>query len=199
MSPISSTLAGASTRGYGGLGASVAPVVLSSFESIATVTVGSGSTPTIQFNSIPQTFKHLQVRAFTRDARGATALNNYHLQVNGDTSNNYYSHTIMHDSTSITAAGGLANKTDYFIEPASGATTGTFASSIWDIYEYSSTDRYKVIRHIGGYDNNGTGRLNYNGSALYSTLDAINSLAFTNSSNANFSQYTSYALYGIKG
>jgi len=198
MSPISSTLAGASTRGYGGLGASVAPAITNSFESIATVTVGSGGNPTIQFNTIPQTFKHLQVRAFTRDER-ASALNNYHLQVNGDTSNNYYSHSKMHDGTSITAGGGLANKTDYFIEPSSSTTSQTFASSIWDIYEYSSTDRYKVIRHIGGYDNNGTGRLNYNGSALYSTIDPINSLTFTTSAGANFSQYTVYALYGIKG
>ena len=198
MSPISSTLAGASARGYGGLGASVAQTIPSSFESIATVTVGGGSTPTIQFNTIPQTFKHLQVRVFTRDER-ASALNNYHLRVNGNTTNNYWSHSIMHDGTSITAGGGVADKTDYFIEPSTGTTTGAFASSIWDIYEYSSTDRYKVIRHIGGYDNNGYGRMNYNGAGILTTLDAVDSLSFTNSSGASFSQYSSYALYGIKG
>lgn len=176
-----------------------AVVIPESYESIATVTVTSGGNASIQFNSIPQTYKHLQVRAFLRDARSATALNNYHMQINGDTGNNYVSHSIIHDGSSISAgySTGL-NKTDYFIDPSTNTTPGIFASSIWDILEYSSTDRYKVIKHIGGYDNNGYGRMNYN-SALWSNTDAINALTFSNSSNANFIQYSSFALYGVKG
>jgi hypothetical protein len=174
-----------------------AVVIPESFESIATVTVGSGGVTTLGFSGIPQTYKHLQVRAFTRDTR-STSLNNYHMQINGDTGNNYMSHSIIHDSSTITAAYGLANKTDYFIQPSANTTAGVFASSIWDILEYSSTDRYKVIKNYGGYDNNGSGRMNYN-SGLWLNTNAIDQLVFSISGSGNFAQYTSYALYGIKG
>ena len=39
------------------------------FESIATVTVGSGGSSTISFTSIPGTYKHLQVRGIGRTNR----------------------------------------------------------------------------------------------------------------------------------
>jgi hypothetical protein len=44
-----------------------------SYESIATVTLSSGQS-SITFTSIPQTYKHLQVRAISRDARTAISL-----------------------------------------------------------------------------------------------------------------------------
>ena len=44
-------------------------VVLSSYDSIATVTVGSGGSSSIVFSSIPQTYKHLQIRGFVQTTR----------------------------------------------------------------------------------------------------------------------------------
>ena len=41
-----------------------------SFSSIATVTVGSGGSSTVSFISIPQTYKHLQLRGI---AKGTTS------------------------------------------------------------------------------------------------------------------------------
>ena len=46
-----------------------------SYESIATVTVGAGGSSSISFTSIPSTYKHLQIRAITRDT-GTSYINN---------------------------------------------------------------------------------------------------------------------------
>ena len=168
------------------------------YESIATVTLSSGTHP-ITFSSIPQTYKHLQIRCISRDSRPATALNNWHLGLNGDTANNYSVQTLSTDSSTVSAAADPnLNKTDYFIEPSVNTTSSVFQASIWDILDYSNTSKYKTIRVLGGYDNNGSGRINFSG-AGWRSLDGVTSLTFTTSATANFNGYSSYALYGIKG
>lgn len=177
---------------------SVTPTIQGSFESIATVTLSSGAS-SITFSSIPQTYKHLQIRCISRDSRPATALNNWHLQLNSDSGTNYSVQSLFTDSSTVTAAADPnLSKTDYFIQPSANATPNVFQASIWDILDYSSTSKYKTIRVLGGYDNNGSGRINFSG-AGWRSFDGVTSLTFTNSSNSNFNGYSSYALYGIKG
>jgi len=190
---------GTGTGPYSSASNSATPTVPPySYESIATVTLSSGQS-SITFTSIPQTYKHLQIRCFSRDSRPATALNNWHLGLNGDTANNYSVQTLYTDSSTVGAAADPnLNKTDYFIEPSVNTTSTVFQASVWDIIDYSNTNKYKTIRLIGGYDNNGSGRINFSG-AGWRSLDGVTSLTFTNSSNSNFIGYTSYALYGIKG
>jgi hypothetical protein len=61
------------------------------YESIATVTVGSGGSSSISFTSIPSTYQHLQVRAIQRCSSG---VNNLQMQLNSDTGNNYSTHRL---------------------------------------------------------------------------------------------------------
>jgi hypothetical protein len=58
--PIIGSLASGSVKGWGGL---LNFNMTSSYESIQTVTVGSGGQGTIVFSSIPSTYINLQVRA----------------------------------------------------------------------------------------------------------------------------------------
>ena len=64
----------------GTFSAGVAPVT-SSYESIATVSVGSGGQSSIVFSSIPSTYKHLQLRAIARTDYAAASIA-FHLQFN---------------------------------------------------------------------------------------------------------------------
>lgn len=169
-----------------------------SYESIATVIVGSGGSSTITFSSIPSTYKHLQIRIMSRDARSAS-LNNLQLQLNGDTGTNYTYHSLIADGSSLTADSGTgANGTDYIYEPSASATASIFGISIFNILDYASTTKNKSIRMIGGFDANGSGRLNFT-SSLWVNTSAVTSLTFRNSGNNNFVEYSSFALYGIKG
>jgi hypothetical protein len=177
---------------------------LSSYESIATATVGSGGQSTVEFNSIPSTFKHLQVRVIARDNRVPPSgnFNNMHLQVgNGsiDTGSNYTYHTIRGDGSSASTDGaGNSTVTDYTVIPSSTAGSNTFGAQIWDILDYANTNKYKTIRMLSGTDNNGTGLIEFSSSVWRST-SAITNLRFLLSSTPSFVQYTQFALYGIKG
>ena len=81
------------TGGYSAASNSVTPAVPLSFESIATAT-GTGSNSTLTFSSIPQTYKHLQIRVMSR-GNAATDQDNLLIRFNGDTGSNYNSHYVF--------------------------------------------------------------------------------------------------------
>lgn len=166
------------------------------FESIATVTVGSGGATDISFTSIPTTYQHLQVRYIARD----TASGQYFtIQVNGDTSVNSYTwHSLQGDGATATAAG---NATGTFpgvvVNFAAGATTDIFSAHVIDILDYANTNKNTTFRSLGGYDANGSGVANLQ-SNLWTSTNAITSLKFLYNSG-NIAQHSHFALYGIKG
>jgi hypothetical protein len=182
--PLISTLANASARGYGAFGGVAASTT--SYESIATTTVGSGGTTTITFSSIPSTYKHLQIRGFVAD--NATN-SNFELSFNGSAGTK--AHRLMGDGASATA--------DYYnsaVLYAQRTDTGQFVF-ITDLLDYTSTTINKTVRTLAGGDNNGAGRVGL-WSGFINSTSAITSLSITPSAG-NFPQYSSIALYGIKG
>ena len=64
----------------------------SSFESIATVTLSSGST-TIDITSIPSTYKHLQLRILAKTA--STYFDYMYARFNSDAGSNYYAQYVQ--------------------------------------------------------------------------------------------------------
>lgn len=160
------------------------------YESIATTTVGSGGSSTITFSSIPSTFTHLQVRALYNFGSNA----NLRMQLNGVT-NNTNLHYLTGDGSSASAGRDSAGN---IISLQYGSSASYFYVQIMDILDYTSTNKYKVGRHLGGVDYNGSGGV-YLGSSLYSTTSAISSISITSNNGQNFLQYSTFALYGIKG
>lgn len=161
-----------------------------SYESIATVTVGSGGSSTVTFSSIPSTYKHLQIRAIAK-ASGSNF--NPKMQFNGDTGSNYSWHYLYGDGSSVTAGAGT---TQAFIYNSIISTNANMYNAfIIDILDYANTSKYKTTRELSGEDRNGGGEI-----ALWSgnwrSTSAITSITF---SNGTFDNYTQYALYGIKG
>lgn len=178
----------------------------SSFESIATTTVGAGGTSTITFSSIPSTYKHLQIRFISRTNRALT-LDQVKVNFNSDTGANYYSnHYLLGDGGSATA--GVDATTTYatiYRVPGDNATASVFGAHVLDILDYTSTNKNKTLRTLGGFDTNGVvsgypGEMWFE-SALWkpSTIAAITSIDIAPISGTAFKQYSSFALYGIKG
>lgn len=173
------------------------------FDSIATVTVGSTSTSTITFSSIPSTYTHLQIRAFAQTNRGTYGTDGMSLRINGDTSGSYIYHYLRGSGASVvSAAASPSSSLIAEVGTASVGTTtgGTFGVHIIDILDYANTNKYKTMRNLHGNDINGTvsGSGGFVGltSALWMKTDAITSLVFTGDNP--FTQYTHFALYGIK-
>ena len=172
--------------------------VANSYESIQTVTVGAGGSSTITFSSIPSTYKHLQLRilAATTTAAGDGAY--FNIRFNSDSGTNYSYHDLFGNGSSVTAS-GLATQTAIYGQRLSEANlTSIFGGVVMDVLDYASVNKNKTVRSLGGYDANGSGSIYLISGAWYNSSTAINTIVLTPDAN-NFAQYSSFALYGIKG
>ena len=164
---------------------------------IASQTVGSGGASSITFSSIPQTFTHLQIRGIGRGTTSFSAGLSYYMQFNGDTGNNYISHQVYGDgSTASSQASALRGNTlasQVFADSSAGSNV--FGDVIVDILDYTNTNKNKTIKVLGGFDNNGSGRVSLN-SSLWLNTNAITSIVV--STDGNLVQYSSFQIYGIQ-
>jgi len=158
---------------------------------IGMVQVGSGGTSTVTFSSIPATYKHLQLRVLFQ----LSSANWINVAFNSDTTNtNYYAHDLRGDGSSATSS-APGNQRLLLLQNVATASN-TFGSGVVDILDYASTTKNKTVRTLQGYDANGSGNLDFNSLLWMNNTTAINSITFTAST---IQQYSSFALYGIKG
>lgn len=182
MSPIHGILASSNRTLYGG-----------SFESIATITATGGETR-LSFNSIPSTYKHLQIRGIVKDTitTGTTSgdirvspFAGYNHWITGTYSGNIFSTPAFMKNSMIDSSTG---KTDMY---------GAF---ILDIHDYASATKYKTAKYIAGNTSNGT--FGYSGISMGSmSLLDTNPISYLNfdRNELAFAAGTTIALYGIKG
>jgi hypothetical protein len=171
-----------------------------SFDSIATVTVGSGGSATISFTSIPSTYKHLQLRISAQTNRGTFGSDYSNITFNSDTGSNYSRHTLGSDGD--TPLTGTTSNGSYVSGGATGTTTGgTFAGTIIDILDYANTNKYKSVKTLSANDFNGKisgyGGEIYLLSGMWMSTSAISSITINRNSGSLYSQNSTFALYGI--
>ena len=159
---------------------------------IATSTVGAGGVATVTFSSIPQNYEHLQIRYML----SASSLNtDLRIQLNADTGANYTRHYLYGLDGSSVVSGASTSNTSTSIGYAFAAIARPY-SGVADILDSSNTSKYKTIRSLsGGCDASAASIIYFSG--LWLNTSAISSIVLTQSSG-NFSQYSSFALYGIK-
>ena len=170
----------------------------SSYESIATVTVGAGGSSTITFSSIPNTYKHLQVRCLARSSRSQNS--GYAVfRFNSDTGTNYSQHSLQGDGAAAAAAGNASvSYPTLLLFPAALRGASIFGVGVLDVLDYTNTNKNKTIRVLDGYDSNGAGLIELGSGAWYNT-SAITSITITEFNGNNFVEYSQFALFGIKG
>lgn len=151
---------------------------------------GTGSSGVITFSSIPQNYKHLQLRCVMGTTGGtATALT-----INsGSFARRHY---LYSSGGGVSPIAGADTGNDLFVS----ANTATYplitAINIFDILDYTNTNKTKTYRNLSGSDFNGSGDV-FIWSGLDLSTTAINTITLTTGSN--FSTTTQIALYGIKG
>lgn len=197
MSPVLDSIG--SVKGYGwGSFSSLLP----SFESIATATVSGTGTNSVSFTSIPSTYKHLQIRV---TAKWNYTLNadqsNIIIRINGDTGANYSYRSLVGNGSAVSTGGGTGYTFIYFQTQIVGnytTETSIYSGSVIDILDYGDTNKFKTIRGMGGFDRSGSGWVGL-ASGMWSSTNAVTSITLTNDFDADWIQYSSFALYGIKG
>jgi len=170
--------------------------VLSSYESIATVT-STGSTSVITFNSIPSTFKHLQIRGIARGTFAGAAVQ-LAITTNNVSTASYATHALTGDGASAGAVGYTAQNSIYAPQvPGSTATADQFGAVIFDILDYAESAKNKTLRIFGGNDRNGAGQISI-WSGFRADTSAITRLDISITAGGNFANNSTFALYGIK-
>jgi hypothetical protein len=189
-----------------GIFASSTPSV-GDYESIATVTVGSGGSADISFTSITGTYKHLQIRGILQTNRSGYVVDFTKIVFNSDTAANYSYHFLTGGyNTTPNVAASAATSINYILANGlnSGVGANVFTGSVIDILDYSNTNKYKTTRALQGFDVNGTvGTGSFGGTVALSSgnwrsTSAVTSITISMIDGTLFNQYSSLALYGIK-
>ena len=187
MSPILGIYASSATPSH---------IVTNSYESISTVTVGAGGSSSVSFTSIPSTYTHLQIRIIAKNTTAGSGFENCQMRFNSDSGSNYTGHSLYGTGAS---AGSSANTSQTAFPDAVRAAIASnngWGVNIIDILDYANTNKYKTMRSLGGGDNNDTNGIIRLSSGVWMSTSAINAISFPNST---YSQYSTFALYGIKG
>jgi hypothetical protein len=157
------------------------------YEAIATVTVGSGGAANIEFTAIPSTFTDLLVKLSVR----GSALYNVLMSINSSTSN--FSYRLL-EGDGATAA-SYSNTTGRIGNTVT-TTSNTFSSIEVYLPNYrSSTNKSYSVDAVS--EANATTAYADLTAGLWSNTAAITALGFT-MGTGDFAQYSTATLYGIK-
>ena len=189
--PLIASRAGGSAGAFGGL--RTFDTAVSAYESIATVTLTS-ATQDVNFTSIPQTFKHLQVRGLYRSASSVVYFN-----VTTSAGQNWGDRQYaLVGNAGASPAGftstGTSGKGQEFDTYVSGLVANMYAPLIIDVFNYNDTNKKKVVKGYSGYPDGDSFEMY---GALFSVTNAITSLQLH--ANSTMDANCTFALYGIKG
>ena len=158
---------------------------------IATNTVGAGGASAITFSSIPQTYTDLCIKI---SGRSNTAGLYGELIFNGSTTS-YTTRRLEGDGSTVYSS----TRTDDLVEmlAASTYTASTFSSLEIYIPNYtSSNNKSFTIDFVT--ENNATSAIMALWAGLWSNTAAITSISLDPQTTAQFVQYSTATLYGIK-
>jgi hypothetical protein len=174
------------------------------YDSLATVTVPSGGVASVTFAGIPTGYKHLQIRVFAQCNRGTVGIDALKFTFNGVGGTSYADHQIRGDGANPVFAGASSSQPFTAIARTIGTTAGgSFGASIIDILDYANTSKNKTIRALGGVDVNGTvggvgGSVSLTSNLFINSSNPISNITFAPDGGTAFTQYSSFALYGVK-
>lgn len=189
----------------GGLVGSFA-AISSDYELISTTIISGSSTNQVLFNSIPTSYRHLELRM---SVRSTVAANNDAtlLQFNGDTGSNYWWHR-LETSGNTTAISTQSNQSGQTTSIRLAATPGNnndagFGACVLQIVDYRSSSKHKTTKAITGYASASTSTQrelsSISGLWRAATPAAITSLRVFMFGSNNFAPNSRISLYGIKG
>jgi hypothetical protein len=168
------------------------------YEAIATVTVGAGGAATISFSSIPATYTDLKVVMSVRNAYSGGGAANHYMTFNGS-STGYSGRYISGSGSAASSAGNTGGTSVIYIGALQNNswTANTFGNLEVYIPNYTSSNN-KSVSFDTVTENNATLAYAQFGAGLWANSAAITSITFTpESATGDFVQYSTATLYGI--
>jgi hypothetical protein len=159
------------------------------YEQIATNLVTTATSPVV-FSSIPQGYKHLQIRYTARGTLGGASTQLIYSALSRV-------HWLRGDGSGVTSS-SATSPAELTNIPANTQTANVFAAGVIDILNYSNTSTNKTVRNFSGSMGTGTSvRIQLSSGILIDTA-AISSISLSTTTGA-FAIGSRFSLYGIKG
>lgn len=173
------------------LGASVSGEA-GSYDLLETEILAS-SASSVTFSSIPQDYKHLQIRMTTRNDPYSNLL----LRLNADSGGNYAYHDLSGNGSSVTSSAGAGGQTSIVLTTTAttNQTTNVFSGVVCDILDYANTSKNTTVRTLGGVADSGYNHIQLR-SGVWINTAAVTSLSVGH--NGNLVSGSRISLYGIK-
>lgn len=167
------------------------------YTAIATTTVGSGGTSSIDFTSIPSTYADLLIVVSARAASGGNASDNLGMTFNSSATG--YTDRLLSGNGS-TASSSTGTRTEALAGDISGSTGTANTFSNINIYIPNYGGSKNKSYSVDSIQENNTTAANARLIAgLWSNTSAITSISLRYfGGGVNLAQYTSATLYGIK-
>jgi hypothetical protein len=180
------------------------------YELISTTVVSGTTTNLVTFSSIPQTYKHLQMR-FTYQVNTSSS-NEYGLTVNPNSGiGNSAFHWLAGNGSSVYSTSRTSTNTaNYglvpYPQPSSiggtvnpSSSQSQFVAGIVDILDYASSTKNKTFKSFSGLANVASSNNVTLSSMLMNDTAAITQLSMYASNAPNYTVGSRFSLYGIKG
>ncbi len=168
------------------------PIPPGSYESIASAT--PSGTGTVTFNSIPSTYKHLQIRFSVLTSGSGQPV---YIRMNNISTSTYRMHDIRGNGSAASA--GSNQDSGWLTEYSNGCDPTNPFVAICDIQDYTSTTANKVIRSFSGIDENGSGQVWLSSGLLVDTTAISRLDLLILGGGQTFATGSTISLYGIKG
>ena len=164
------------------------------FTKISTVTVGAGGAATINLTSIPATYTDLCLKVSMRTNRADTA-DPVLITFNGSSSG-YRENRFWADGSAVSAYSSTQIEGQY--ANSTNSSSNNFASLDMYIANYANTSQYKSFNYGCAVQQTANPMYTVILNGIWSNTAAINQITLDPIYGANFVQYTTATLYGIK-
>ena len=176
-----------------------AVTVIPAFEAIQTISTGGSSQASIDFTSIPSTYKHLQIR-YNIKGTAATNLQTACFRFNNTAGTGYTDYRAYYGVGFRGGSAELGLDRAYLgATPAGNANASFRGSGVITIYDYADTSKYKmgVAHHGYGYNDSSNQEANWR-TVKWESTSAINQVTLFMQAG-DIGTNCMATLYGIKG
>jgi hypothetical protein len=185
---------------FPGVIASSKLTVSGSYDFIATGTA-SGSSVTLVFSSIPQTYKHLELRYVGRNSREAQEAGYFGMKLNS-----VYPILVqaMYNFTNSAPSelnfGPVSSNNNGYMLSATGSSTNaaSMGTGVVNIPDYTNTAKLKTVRAMSAAVTGTGGSFVNHSTYTYNFTGAITSIEIYGVDSANIAANSKFSLYGLK-
>lgn len=170
------------------------------YELIESNILTNNATQTVTFASIPQDFKHLQVRAVIMSNQSGFDTDVLQLRMNGVTTASYSRHRLQGTGSQVNHQ-GQSGQTFIRLDQIITSKTNNFRPTplIVDVLDYASSAKNTTIRSLSGSPETYTRIMTMESGAFHSTA-AVTSLSFGfELTGSQFVAGSRLSIYGIRG